>query len=279
MISFSTLGKTGARLGNQLFQYAYIRAQAKRMGVKFYSPTWLGDSLFTLRDGDEKGDLFKGSEQYNEDPYKHGFNQSAFTIQDGTEVNGYFQSYKYFTEEDIAKWFLFNEDMVHNVREKYKAIDFTNAVAVHVRLGDYLQGSLMFYVPTPEYFKNALMVLKPQGTVLIFSENADLVKKYLGEMPENVMFIDGNKDYEDFYLMSLCRDIVISPSSFSWWAAYINKHKDKRVVIPTYWYIPGCPVKNKDICVNGWLQLPGHRILVDNYYFRYIRIFLRKIFK
>lgn len=50
MISFSTLGKNGLRLGNQLFQYAFLRTQAEQLRVDFYCPHWIGDDIFSLKD-------------------------------------------------------------------------------------------------------------------------------------------------------------------------------------------------------------------------------------
>ncbi len=103
MISFSTLGKTGARFGNQLFQYAFLRSQAKRLGVTFYCPAWEGEKIFLLDDTNEKSADGSSVYEYHEDPYRHGFNAEAFTIDDDTEITGYFQSWKFFNRGDIKK--------------------------------------------------------------------------------------------------------------------------------------------------------------------------------
>lgn len=269
MISFNKLGEYG-RLGNQLFQYAFLRSQAKRLGIQFYCPAWVGEKVFLLNDTQEKSDSRTNLYRYDEDSYQHGFSQKAMSIQDGTDVAGYFQSPDFFDKEDIFRWYQFDNELFSDVRKKYESIDFSKAVAVHVRLGDYVQGSLMFYTPTPEYFKDALTILATKGDVLVFSEDVKMAEEYLGEMPKNTLFIEGNKDYEDFYLMTLCKDIVISPSSFSWWAAYLNKHEDKKVVMPKYWYIPYSRVINNSLAVKDWIQIKGHRIIADNYYYRYV---------
>lgn len=276
MISFSKLGEFG-RLGNQLFQYAYLRSQAKRLGTKFYCPPWLGDDIFVLDDASEKCATFQATHVYREDMNHHGFSQEAASIEDGTEVEGYFQTEKFFDRRDVTTWFSFKESTIQSVGEKYAELDLSNATALHVRLGDYTQLSLMFYTPTPTYFKHALEVIKPTGPILVFSEDAEMAKEYLGEMPSSTRYMTGNKDYEDFYLMAKCRNVVCSPSSFSWWAAYLNQYPDKKVVMPEHWFIPTGKARNKDIFVDGWVRIPGHRLIADNYYVRYARILLKKL--
>jgi hypothetical protein len=268
MISFNTLGKTGARFGNQLFQYVFLRTQAKKLGVQFYCPRWAGDTVFMLHDNDQKCEAFVAEHTFTEGSYTHGFNKEATEIVDDTEINGYFQSYKFFKNEDILEWLSFDETLLQDIKNKYRNIDFSKASALHVRLGDYLHPNFMFYAPTPAYFKEALRVLNPQGSVLIFSEDVIMTKKYLGDILDGVIFIEGNKDYEDFYLMSLCKNIVCSASSFSWWAAYLNKNQNKKIIMPASWFLPMSRVKNIDLFVDGWIRLKAHRSILDNYYVR-----------
>jgi hypothetical protein len=277
MISFSKLGEYG-RFGNQLFQYVFLRTQAKRLNTQFYCPPWKGDDVFVLRDHNEKCSSFTPRYRYKEDAHKHGFNEAATRIHDGTDVEGYFQTDKFFKKEEVLSWLSFNESLFDEVRKKYTAIDFSKATALHVRLGDYLPLSLMFYTPKPEYFKNAITHLSPQGDIIVFSEDVTMAKKYLGEMPPHTIFIEGNKDYEDFNIMSLCKNIVISSSSFSWWAAYLNKYHDKKIIMPKYWFLPSCRVTNNDIYVKGWTTLPAHRLIRDNYYYRYVWYAVKKLF-
>ena len=91
MISFSRLGDYG-RLGNQLFQYAFLRTTALRLGVKFYCPEWIGDSIFLLNDENEKAKEPVGIYRtYVEPSDNPGFNESAMRIEDGTEIGVIFR--------------------------------------------------------------------------------------------------------------------------------------------------------------------------------------------
>ena len=38
--------------------------------------------------------------------------------------------------------------------------------------------------------------------------------------------------------MTLCKHFIVSPSSFSWWAAWLNEDPKKLVVATSRWYTP-----------------------------------------
>jgi hypothetical protein len=58
---------------------------------------------------------------------------------------------------------------------------------------------------------------------------------------DNFIFADKISDkYDnlliDLYLPTLCKDNVISCSSFGWWGAYLNLHKGRKVFYESPWY-------------------------------------------
>ena len=60
----------------------------------------------------------------------------------------------------------------------------------------------------------------------------------IAAMEKRFVMVEANTEYTgylDMLLMSRCRHNIISNSSFSWWAAWINDHKDKLVVAPDKW--------------------------------------------
>ena len=59
-------------------------------------------------------------------------------------------------------------------------------------------------------------------------------------------------DWYDMYLMTCCRGNIIANSSFSWWASWLNKHKDKIIVAPKFW-INGWDIP--DIWCDNWIRM------------------------
>ena len=268
MIASTKLGKNG-RLGNQLFQYAYLRSMALKMGVKFYCPKWTGDEIFELKDVADKTDKCLTDKIYLEDRYNLGFDQKATEIKDGTDVNGFFQSEKYFISPvEIRKWFSFRKDYFKNVDKKYSNLDFSKTVAVHLRLGDYKKSIPIYYIPSKSYFKKALGLIKDKTNVLVFSDDIRDAQKYFKSFKENFIYIQGNSDVEDLYLMSKCSSIVCSASSYSWWGAYLGEFKSKMVVMPEKWTSPSSPVYNNDIFPDGCFRIKAHNFILDNFYSR-----------
>ena len=91
---------------------------------------------------------------------------------------------------------------------------------------------------TLDYYKKAMKEISKtieQPTYYIFSNDEAWVREQFAG--ENIVFIPQNEfeHYENWYdllLMSCCRSNIIANSSFSWWAAWLNSHKDKIVIAP-----------------------------------------------
>jgi len=266
MISFPLLGKH-YKLGNQLFQYAFLRSTALRLGVKFYCPEWIGDSIFLLNDKNEREqEPINISKVYFQDRIKPGFSKNALNIEDGTEIQGLFQSEKYFEESQVRNWYTFREESISKVMDKYKHIDFSQSVGMHFRFGENTL-SRQYIIPHVHYYKKALEIVKHKGVILVFSDEIDLAREYLEKIKVKPIYVEGGRDYEDLYLMTLCHDFISSVSTFSWWGAWLIKYEDKSVVCPKEWVRPGHPAaKSLDLTPERWVQLRAARFLIDNYY-------------
>lgn len=177
-------------------------------------------------------------------------------------LDGYFQSEKYFLEykNEIKDLFSYPEnifnDIVLKFKEKYELNildDSINYCSMHVRRGDYLKSPNHHPSQDVSYYMKALKKMPKDSLCLIFSDDIKWCKENFPEIPGKFIFVEGNKDYEDLLLMSLCKNNIICNSTFSWWAAWLNKNENKIVIMPKNWF--GIAYSNwntKDLICNNW---------------------------
>ena len=192
-----------------------------------------------------------------------GYNKNFFNLSNNVYLRGYFQSELYFQnfKNDILKIYQINQDKISTILPMANDLSKTNSIAVHVRLGDYLNANhnevmadfdINYYKNSISYFNNNIQGAK----FYVFSDQIDLAKKLLNFDFESV-FIDNKiskNSLEDFYLMQCCQHQIIANSTFSWWAAYLNKNIAKKVIAPKNWYKKeyGIPV---DLYPTKWIIL------------------------
>jgi hypothetical protein len=275
MISYKNFNQWG-RLGNWLFQYSFLRTTARRLGVKFYCPEWIGDHIFLLNDRNERAPEPENiSKTYREPLTNCGFNETALKIGDNTDIMGCFQTEKYFDERLVREWFTFREDKISKVKEKYRYIDFSKSVSLHLRLTDMLNHP-HYFIPSVKYYKKALSKVGYNKHILVFSDDIILAKSFLEKLVGNIVYLEGNMYYEDLYLMNLCHDFIASPSTFSWWGAWLNSYPDKVVLAPKEGPVrPGSPIANDDYWPREWIRIkalswPRNNFKIMRLYYRII---------
>ena len=281
MISFSRLG-THSRLGNHLFQYAFLRTTALRLGVKFYCPSWSGDSFFDLHDQAERADTPLSIHlQYNEREDRPGLNMGALKIEDGTNVQGYFQSEKYLDRESVLRWYHFKEEKIANIQKRYAHVNFQNSVGLSVRLGDFLDPRLekKFYVARRFYYLRALELVQHKENIVVFSDDMSRAKFMLGNLGVNTVFVENYEPYEGLYLQSQCHDFVCSTSTYSWWGAWLNTYPKRLIVAPAEGpfrpgarlnsgpFRPGVRLKNDYFWPDEWVKIRALYPCIDHYQF------------
>ena len=111
---------------------------ARRLGVKFYFPEWIGDKVFCLNDEDERATVIEGiHREYVQSRSNSGFEEDALSIKDGTDTYGYFQSERYFLDRSLVRgWYTFSDEAIISVRENHRHLDFSADVSLHFRFGD-----------------------------------------------------------------------------------------------------------------------------------------------
>jgi hypothetical protein len=266
VIAFTRLGQMG-NFGNQLFQYAFLRTTANRLGVQFFCPRWLGDQAFVLLDQEERAERPSGIRHSYREPLEHvGFHDEATRISDETEISGYFQTEKYFRDETtVRSWYTFNDD-VRRVKQRFQDVDFSQTVSLSLRIGDDYEAYRHWFPLYPlRYYLDALELVKRKGHLLIFSDRPDRAKLFFRRLGStNIAFVEREGLAEQMYLMTLCRDNIITNSTFAWWGAWLNANSDKRVILPKEWFRPGCDRCNPDIVCKNWVAIKATRFFLEH---------------
>jgi len=249
MITHNDIGYNG-RLGNQLFIYATLLAIKNKLGLEVGIPLqncnilkdasydmfhnyWVQSKCFlydyfevTLPQIDNHLPV-----TYNE--IKPGYDINLFNTKTGS-ISGYFQSWKYFDEyKDIIKGeFKIKEDKIKNVKTLLDNIK--NKICIHIRLGDALAHHNIFKL-NPNYISEILNNFNDdEYNYIIFTDNFEYIKDWFPN-DSRIHLMEYN-EIESFYLMTKCDHFIISPSTYSWWAAYLGENKNTKVYSPSWWW-------------------------------------------
>jgi hypothetical protein len=175
-------------------------------------------------------------------------------------IRGWFQSEKYFSshKKEILDLFAPKKEILDYLSSKYfDVLQHPQTVAVHVRkYSDKENPHQQFYYDCDmDYYEKAMSLFPEETLFLIFSNRMDWCKENFRELNKNILFIESEKVFHDFYLMSLCKHNIICNSTFSWWAAYLNSNPDKKVIVPPLWFQPGYISNPKDLIPPDWIIL------------------------
>jgi len=175
--------------------------------------------------------------------HNHDFDINHLTIGNNTCIVGRWQSYKYFEGINVKDLFKFKENLLEKNVSIRNQIIHTNSVAIHFRRGDYVSNK--FYAKKIgaldiSYYIKAIALIKDKvekPIFFIFSDDIKWVKKNLVKDIDNVFFIEQDKNKrgmkDDLQLMSICKNHIISNSTFAWWGAYLAN--SNMVIAPKQW--------------------------------------------
>lgn len=161
-------------------------------------------------------------------------------------LEGYWQSENYFTliRSQLLKEIGVSADRFSSKFQDYRKLIHAsiNPISIHVRRGDYVSNSetTAFHgLCDLDYYRNAMQLIEQtisNPAYFFFSDDKEYVNEIFGSK-ENVCVIqDLSFDYEEMFLMSLCKHNIIANSSFSWWGAWLNQNEGKKVIAPKRWF-------------------------------------------
>lgn len=272
-------------IGNQLFQYALGRNLAVKNNTDLKldlssfknNPTRIfALNAFNIRATEAtpkqipyyKRDIRKSklrsrfSEYFNlcspvyDESHFH-FDENVLNCKSPKYLFGYWQSERYFKE--ISSVIKADLTLKKPTNKKVSAvanlIKKKNSISLHIRRGDYLNNQT-HPILSLDYYSKGLALLEPKlknPAIFIFSDDINWCKANLNLNQEHY-FVDGNKDWEDLYLISLCENHIIANSSFSWWGAWLSDFKDKIVIAPNNWFTPN-DYLTQDLVPKNWIKI------------------------
>ena len=265
------ISKIDGGMGNQMFQYAYGFSLSKKnktaMAIEHHAYAWRARSYqldnfnitatvldFPVAKKNTKISKlvaeikrrkllllnYRTKQVYEDRNGIYSFHREFEELSgENLYLDGFFQSWKYFEwcKDDICKQFSIRESVLSEVANNLiKIVKTENSIAMHIRKGDYPKDWL---IPKKYYldaYKEISARIGKNLKCYIFCENIDYAQEIIDQM-ENVEVVTGKwelSDFEEFALMSACKYQIISNSTFSWWAAYLNSYEDKLVVAPVF---------------------------------------------
>jgi hypothetical protein len=247
-------------LGNQIFQWGYGKSLSITHGIDLFLDTTHYNNQ--LSNTPRKYELIKFPNlKHNKPNYGNkriiqisdNFNYEKLHYDDNYSyyLNGFWQSEKYFLNiSDIIRDELQPDD---ETLEKLKSKVEDNSVSLHIRRTDYVTSNGFHPVQTIEYYNKALETIGDYNQLLVFSDDISWCKNNLKY--DNIFFVENQDSIEDLWLMSLCAHNIIANSSFSWWGAWLNKNKNKKVIAPMNWFGGSSELNQSDIVPDTWIKI------------------------
>lgn len=283
MISFNYLASPG-QLGNQMFKYAAVRGIANALHKDFLIPPAYkllnNKKVFKILNRlnlvDERNhvnhSLFKYFNMSSVNKANIGYSQNLNTLKEKSfeldkqfvnsqeesfDIYGFFQSYKYFEHisNEILEDFTFKNKIANKTYEIYNNLE--NPCSIHVRRGDYITNPNHSVLDVGYYFKSIEKIGKDKQ-FLVFSDDVEWCRSFKAFRGENFIYSEDftkGREHYDLSLMTLCKDHIISNSTYSWWGAWLSKSNN--VIAPENWFKNSAYTfyNTEDLLPKGWLTI------------------------
>jgi len=280
-------------LGNQLFQYAFVRALSLRhhktfkMDLSWYNehsnhrPYALDKFNIAGEEATEKDihDIktcdgrnfieyhFKRIRNKYSPYYKKNiiseknslYDENYLKINSNSFVCGYFSSELYFKDyASVIKNDLEFKDRPSPLNlNKIQKIQPQHAVCISIRRGDFVNNPV-HDVCDLNYFYTSMEYMSEKINnpyFYIFSDDNDWVKNNFRSNYPHEFITNNYPDFiEDFRFMRNCRHHIIPNSTYSWWAAWLAEQPDSIIIAPQKWLNSGT-IDYSNVVPERWAKI------------------------
>lgn len=252
-----TTNLTG-NLGNHMWQYTVCRTIAEKLKYEWgINPNpshdyFNGQSQMTFMNVDFGKPVEGILNEYHEtwktlyhvdDVNITMLNESLYNISDNTILLGYngakggiYQSEDYIIDrkEDIKKWFEIKQESKNhyeNLLSQMGIVLDENLCVINFRGGEYR--GIPNVLVRREYWRdsiNHMLFLNPNMKFLLITDDVQLANSF---MPFEIQAVHVDVGF-DYYVVNQAKWLIISNSTFGWWAAWLNENTNK-IIAPKYW--------------------------------------------
>ena len=188
-------------------------------------------------------------EKRSRDKFSNFYNINLKKTNDYFFLDGNFESEKYFIEfkNDLYREFSIKN---HNQFNNNKYLDYIktrNVVSICIRQNrfsershnkNYIESinkSKLFVNQTIDYIYRSIDYFNNRiddPLYLIWSNDFKDLNRFFSS--NKFVFVKNkqNKILTDFFLLTQCKNFIVSPSTFNWWGAWLSQHMDKVCLRP-----------------------------------------------
>jgi len=220
-ISMTTLGTYG-RFGNQLFQYAALRAYARKYNLRLEIPeNWTGRKIFAGCD----------ETPISETPREQKIIESETPIWmddslKNCDIKGYLQYHTRFHDKDYFRsLFKLKPELEEAMSVLYRKIKGDKTLlAIHIRRGDYDIPTRKHNIAPVEWYLNWLRLnWKSLDNPVLFIASDEIEKAREAFKEYDPVTFSEDNFLCDFYMLRRADVLLISNSTFSFMAAMLNE--------------------------------------------------------
>lgn len=173
----------------------------------------------------------------------HEYDLSFESLGPKTVLQGFYQNERYFKPYERHIRALFSDDMGVDAPSTplYEDILTSESVGVHIRRGDYLDAFFShLLVCDLSYYNQAIGIFRQTSEkfrFFLFSDDPAWCKQQFASREFTFVETEAPPDDPrfDFALLRRCRHHIMSNSTFSWWASWLNPYSQKNIICPDRW--------------------------------------------
>lgn len=253
------------RLGNQLFQYAFIYAASRRLNTSFYLdksienfivPKYFevnNDFLWFLDNGIFSIDGYKNIFRIHAKKLFYNlfrstiFRKNIITIDNESlardnlkQLKNYYLYKGFFHSESYFEDFKSEIRTLYKIKKQYadefekiqnQIGGFRKKIVIHIRRTDYVDLDISLPVT---YYKKAIEMADGADMEYIFiSDDPSFIEKEFNYIANK--YISNHNEITDLQFLINADICILSASSFSWWGAWLNNNENKQIYAPKYW--------------------------------------------